>query len=737
MKHILFLFFLLSICVSFTQTAKIVSSNENELSLFFSFENVSFSTKTIVDKKYIDYSQTADIILFEKGAPALPFYTQSILLPTTGNTQLSIEFDDVVEYTNVDVLPSLGLQKRKQINTNFEFGESYNKNEFYPGKLANTTPPFILRELRGQTIQLYPYQYNPVTKTLRFYKNLRITVKFISGTSPNELLSVPTSHLGEMLFKDQFISPNKHQEKYLAKNEVGEMLIICPESYKQTLQPLIDWKNQKGIKTTVETIETIGNNSASIKQYIQNFYTNNPSFLYLLLVGDAEDVASYSYGNFNSDEYWSDSYYGQLAGDDYYSELFVGRFSGTQVDVQTMVDRTIEYEKTPSSGNWMTRAIGIASAQGTGIGDNGESDWQHERIIRTTLLSTDYNYVYEFYDGSQGGIDADNNPTNNDILNAINTGVGLINYTGHGDTDYFVTGNFHSSDVLSATNFGTYPFVISVACNNGKFVGNTCLSETWLRAKNNDKITGAIAMCGSSILMDWAPPMKTQDEIVRLLGNSDVSVHKSTLGGIFYNGQFSMLEKYGTDGVDVIQTWVFFGDPSTLFRNNLTNTLAYELNTCPECLSKTLKISSTIDSIQVGISKNNLYLEQGIMQNKVYTYSFPITNNQEDYLITLTKQNYDIQQFTITTDGKLNTKILDLEKFQTFPNPASNNLTIKSNTNSYNLDILSLDGKLISSISHPDNTILNLNTSTLQPGNYLFRFTTSDSVFVQKIEIVH
>ncbi len=721
MKYLLIILIIHSIGVSFSQTSLLISSNDNELITNFSFENSELITKEYKGNSYVDFSLTSSNTLSIKGAPALPYFAKSVILPQTGNSKLTVEYDDIIEYKNINVLPSLGLQKRKTKDVNYEFGETYLKNEFYPGTLAKNSKPFILRELRGQTILLYPYQYNPITKTLRFYKNLRVTLKFDNQNGVNEIHSQVNSHLGEIYFSDQFINSNKHKNKYLAKTEVGEMLVICPESYKQNLQPFVDWKNQKGIKTSVQTVESIGNNSTLIKAFINDFYKQNPSLLYLLLVGDAEDLTPYTYGNFSSDEYWSDSYYGQLTGNDYYSELFVGRFSGTPIEVKTMVERTLEYEKNPAAGEWMTRALGIASSQGAGIGDNGEADWQHERLIRSTLMETDYSYVYELYDGNQGILDSPNNPTNTEIINVLNSGIGLFNYTGHGDTDYFVTGNFYSSDVLSATNFGSYPFIISVACNNGKFVNNKCIAETWLSAKNQNKITGAIAMCGSSILMDWAPPMKTQDEIVRLLSSSETSIRKSTLGGIFNNGQFSMLEKYGTDGEGVIQTWVFFGDPSTLFRNQLTKPISCSIDLCSDCSTKSITITSSIEGVQIGISKNSQWVETGEIKNNTYTYTFPISEKNENYTFTLTKQNYTIKQ-------------LEMYTFLIYPNPANKIITIK-NTKPYTLKILSIDGKLIDSYPTQNDLHSEIDISHLSNGSYIFQFEMNGNVHTEKVNI--
>src|SRR5690606_40379739 len=108
----------------------------------------------------------------------------------------------------------------------------------------------------------------------------------------------------------------------------------------------------------------------------------------------SDKLGSDTYGFISGEDRWSDSYYGQLEGgdNDLYPEVFVGRFSGNLQQIQTMVTRTLEYETNPIDGDWMTNAAGIASNEGGGFGNDGESDFQHLRNIGSQLL--DYNFSY-------------------------------------------------------------------------------------------------------------------------------------------------------------------------------------------------------------------------------------------------------------------------------------------------------------------------------------------------------
>ena len=97
-------------------------------------------------------------------------------------------------------------------------------------------------------------------------------------------------------------------------------------------------------------------------------------------------------------------------------------------------------------------------------------------------------------------------------INSINSGVGLINYTGHGSISSWGNGAaISASQVNSLNNIGKLPFVITVGCNVGEFNStNECFTEAWMRSENNGQPTGSIAHLGSTISQSWEPPMHGQ-----------------------------------------------------------------------------------------------------------------------------------------------------------------------------------------------------------------------------------
>ncbi|HZH70635.1 MAG TPA: C25 family cysteine peptidase, partial [Flavobacteriaceae bacterium] len=564
----------------FSQNFSLVNASQNQVELQHTLDEFKEVHTTIQGKSYQAFSKTTQVVMMEEGKPALPLYSQAVLLPNNGEVNFSVEHDGFYEIENIWVAPSKGNLKR---NVNPEtiphtFAAVYQEDAFFPGQLGEISEPFILRNTRGTVVTLFPYQYNPVTKTLRVYENMRVVVHTdASKQGENELSTSvisPEKDAFSRFYHSLYINMPISSKNYPILDEAGEMLVIAADEYLDAIAPLVEWKIKKGINTTIVPVSEAGATSQQIKSFIQNYYAAHPQLVYILLVGDADKIPAHTYGYEYGEERWSDSYYGQLVGNglDFFPEAFVGRFSGNADEIAVMVERTIEYEQNPMQGDWMTKGIGVASNEGAGYGNNGLSDFQHLRNIRYQFLDYDFDYLFEFYEGSQGEEDAPGNPTTSMLNNAINQGIGLFNYTGHGWTHGMSTGDYTNSDVFAATNNGMYPFVISVACNNGTFVGETCLAEAMLNATHNGSPSGAIAAAGSSILMSWAPPMQTQVEMTNLITRMYENNHKETLGGLFYNSQMSVLVNYANSAVarEVMQTWVFFGDPSVTYRYRAT-----------------------------------------------------------------------------------------------------------------------------------------------------------------------
>ncbi len=529
----------------------VLESNDMKTVVRFDVSAFSKEAIDINNETYYLLSCGEENRLLNAEEPAVPRICRSIIIPDDAHMEVRIVSSEYIDFPQMPVAPSKGSLPRTILPADvpYKFGPVYSEDAFYPGVIADIREPFIFRDFRGTVIEMNAFQYNPVSKTLRVYTS--VTVEVVN-TGPGKI-NVLQRHKSEIhlvpefeqIYSRHFINYNQARSKYPSVPEIGDMLIITYDSFHETVMPLVEWKLQKGIKTTIVDVSSIGSSATLIKNYISDFYdTTNLAFV--LLVGDGGQIPTlYSNGD-------SDPSYGKLVGGDNYPEILVGRFSAeTAAQAETQVLRSINYEKTPYGTDWYQKATGIGSSGGPG--DDGEYDWEHEDNIRLLLLAYGFTYVDQIYDPGA---------TASMVTTAINDGRSWVNYTGHGSTNAWSTTGFSSSNVNALVNDWMLPVVISVACVNGDFVGQTCFAEAWLRATHSGNPTGAIATYMSTINQDWNEPMEGQDAINDLL----VTEAKTTVGGLLVNGGCQMLETYGVDGIDDFDTWTVFGDPSIQVR---------------------------------------------------------------------------------------------------------------------------------------------------------------------------
>ena len=190
--------------------------------------------------------------------------------------------------------------------------------------------PYIMRDFRGQNMVVYPFAYNPVSKTLRVYYNITVEM-YADGISCQNALD-RSSNVVKMdpeidaLYDNHFINYSEGLSKYTPMVETGELLIICHDAFMTAMEPFVAWKKQIGRPTTMVGTSTTGTTATAIKSYIETYYASHPNLTDILLVGDVAQIPgvyiSAGSGN-NGYSGYGDVQYGQLAGNDYYNEVIV------------------------------------------------------------------------------------------------------------------------------------------------------------------------------------------------------------------------------------------------------------------------------------------------------------------------------------------------------------------------------------------------------------------------------
>ena len=583
----------------------VVSSSASETELLFTLDGFSQTPVQTPHGNAFVISSSKLTCILEAGAPDLSKMAFSIAIPDHANMVVDELNSTYTSYQNIEVAPCKGnLYRNTDPSTvPFTYGSSYSQNSFYPGQLVQLQQPYIVRDLRGQAVWVFPFQYNPVTKELRVYSEIHFSIK-ANGTSPVNALSrtqplTKTDRSYSGIYRSLFVNGNSIQ--YSPLEDEGNMLVICYDPFMPAMQPFVDWKNKTGQHTEMVAFSSVGTTAADLKTYVENYYNTN-GLTFLLLVGDGAEIpiGSTQYGE-------SDASLGYILGNDSYAEVIVGRFSAENIsEVETQVERSISYEAFPDpAGNWYHKAVCIGSNQGPG--DDNEMDYEHERNMRLDELAFTYTDADELYDGTEGGVDAPGDPGPADVISSLNDGRGVITYTGHGSCGSFGTTSFSTYDVTNLTNVGMLPFVWAVACVNGQFNGYDCLAEAFMRSTDaSGNATGAIATFMSTINQSWDPPMDAQDEFVDILTRQYPGINvKQTFGGISVNGCMHMNDQYGSAGDEMTDTWTCFGDPSLMVRTAtpLEMTVTHDLQIDETATS--FMVNCNTDGALVCLSKNS------------------------------------------------------------------------------------------------------------------------------------
>ena len=513
------------------------------------------------------------------GEPDMPMLGIPVLIGDKARMNIRVLNAQYMDFEGIEVAPSKGDFPRT-INPDdvpYTYGECYNQDAFFPANNVGLYEPYIIRDFRGQNMVVYPFAYNPATKTLRVYYNMTVEMYKVDDNGENVIES-RRSNVVKMdpdfksVYQRHFINYEASMNRYTPLDEEGDLLIICYDNFISSMTDFVNWKKTRGVNTTIVGTSTAGSSYSAIKSYIQSQYNANNNITHVLLVGDVAQIPGYSYsGGGSSYSGLGDNAYGQIVGSDIYNDVFIGRFSASSASrVSTQVQRVITYERDlTTSASWLQIGEGISRKE-NGAGHNNEDDYQHINNIRTDLLNYGYTTVYQRYanlsgyDGSSATISSD-----------INSGVGIINYANHGQetawgansTGYIYYSNSH---VNALTNNNKLPFIWSVACLVGKYDHSSdCFAEAWMNATNGNNPTGAIGTLMSYISQPWIPPMWAQDECVDILVESYSSNIKHTWGGTSINGLMGIFDHYSTSeqqAVGTYQAWILYGDPTLMLR---------------------------------------------------------------------------------------------------------------------------------------------------------------------------
>lgn len=502
--------------------------------------------------------------------------------------------------------------------------EIYSSDAFYPNNVAEVTPAGQSRDVQMAQLAIATGRYNPKTQELMLFESVEFEITFEGGKSTfiTKAALSPFENFG--IYANSLINFEAVISYYvpdLRRLFCGgeEFLVLTHPDFREAADRLAEWKNHKGITTTVVTVNDGNGNGPDTKEEIDEFIENRfsrcgirPS--YILLMGDAEFIEPFYADTSGSPTTGTDYPYALLSNqNDDVPDFALGRIPvDTLAQANTVVDKIVKYESDPPSQNSFYKNVGIASQfqccrSGGQQGRDLRSFIETSELVRNELLDQNYgvdriytktvegnggNTPRRFYNGTllpeelgAGSGFAWDGDTD-DIVDTWNAGRFLFLHRDHGWEDGWANPGFTTTNVINDLNNGELlPVVFSVNCASGLFDNETAdgdygtevnrayFAERLLRKADG----GAVGMLGDTRNSPtWANSALTRGffdavwpETVADFG--DNTRHRR-LGDILNHGKLYLMTQVGVAGTTEAPTqgnltselylWHVLGDPT-------------------------------------------------------------------------------------------------------------------------------------------------------------------------------
>lgn len=465
----------------------------------------------------------------DEGAPNLPGAGRYVAIPQGAAARVEVLASRTEVYKDVEIAPAppIPLETDRSPPTYEKDPAIYEKDAYYPAEPVTLSKPMKIRGVDAVILGVTPFQYNPVTRELIVYKDLRVRVGFIGGNG----------HFGEDRLRSRFWEPilQGHLLNYSSlptirfdrpkdpKTEGYEYVIIVPddpdfEAWGDTVKA---WRQLQGIYSEVFTLSEIGGNSVgAIEGFVDNAYNTwaIPPVAVLLLSDYQSSGKPYGITAPIWNSYCaSDNIYADVNGDDL-PDLVFGRITAQNAThLEEMVTKFLDYERNPptdpgfydhplvscgfQSDRWFQLCAEVL--RGFFINVLGKNPSREYGVTPDTewppapgcVWSTNVNTpMIIAYFGSGGlGYIPDLNPYDNawwtngsvaGINAAINSGAFIVLHRDHGSTSGWGTPSYHTGDLAGLSN-DMLPFVFTIDCLTGMYnSGSQCFTEAFHRMEH-------------------------------------------------------------------------------------------------------------------------------------------------------------------------------------------------------------------------------------------------------------
>jgi len=256
-------------------------------------------------------------------------------------------------------------------------------------------------------------------------------------------------------------------------------------------------------------------------------------------------------------------------GEDILPDMMIGRLAVNSPDeASAFIEKIIAYENPSSVGDWHNEVLIVA--------DNSDEGGNFPASAQT-LISCCLPESYQPERIYLGISHATNIEANQALMDEINTGSLLVNYLGHGTNslggDIYVTYDpttfwylFNTDHVSALSNEGKYPIFLAMTCYEGYYIDphplgsfEEALAEVVTKANSK----GAVA--------SWSPTGASlatgHDALNQGFFNAAFINLSKTIGEATTSAKISLWSS--GSNLDLIDTYLLFGDPATNFQSAL------------------------------------------------------------------------------------------------------------------------------------------------------------------------
>jgi len=558
-----------------------LSLSDGKIEFHFTIREIHAKTIDKEGDKYILLSIPGYSNSGIPGEPLLPEFSSLVEKNMPSNYTMNLTgLDSVIIDLNEDfsgsfILPAQpSLQKGLNIQQQkFLTNETlYNSDGWIVLSLIEFEDEGRMRGLDIGRFSFNPIYYKPGENKIKVFYNIQ------GELVPDESIEIIDAREPSKAF-DRVMSSVIQEDrnstlKKLIKDEPLTLVILSDTIFRNTLQPFIKWKEQKGFRVIEAYTDEpqVGKDRESIKTFLSGQFSSPPagyaSPSYLLIVGDVEHVPlSQSGGQI------TDLFYTTFDGpDDYLPELIQGRISvKNESELNSVLSKIMEYEKYLfPEDDFLSKSILIA---GSGSG------------YPATYGNGQINYASNYYFNEAHNISANVNlhpaasSQGTEIRNAIAEGTAFVNYTGHGEESGWIDPSFKTGHISLMQNRGKYPLLIGNGCRTNVFSRSSgdCFAEAVVKAENK----GAIAYIGCTNDSYWMedfywsvgigpetanPTYETTtygfyDKVFHE-GNEADSIWSPSLGEMIFAGNMSVQQSSSTHKEYYWKIYQLMGDPT-------------------------------------------------------------------------------------------------------------------------------------------------------------------------------